>query len=75
MKINQQELTPGQREQFSDIMGEFISQSCQCIPSLIPHFHSGGTIKIMTLSGVTMEIGFEPQKGGLYLPGGIRPKQ
>jgi hypothetical protein len=74
MNIKSQEFTPQQREDINILMSSLIEEIIQIAPPLFPHLSSGGAIKIMTLSGMNLQMGFEPRNDGLILPNGITPK-
>lgn len=64
----------GQQQEIAGAAGELIRALSQAAPQLGPHFHSGGIIEIKTMSGAHLKLGFEPQRGGLIIPGGIAPR-
>lgn len=73
-EIKHSDLGGNQQDQVSKALQIFISSMVQAMPQLGGHFLSGGTIQVLTLSGVNLKIGFEPQLGGIILPGGIVPR-
>lgn len=72
--VNPNQLSPGQRDQIQKAMNVFMESMCACTPILGPQLLSGGIIRIQTMSGLDMKLGFGPRAGGLILPGGIAPK-
>lgn len=71
--INNSSFTPGQQEDISKIMDSTMQALCHIVPQLGGHFLSGGTFDVKTMSGLHLRFGFEPQRGGLIIPGGIQP--
>jgi hypothetical protein len=71
--INPNSFGPGQQELIAQAMETFITALINTAPQLGPHFLSGGVMSIATMSGAVLKFGFAPQRGGLVLPGGIRP--
>jgi len=74
-QITRADLTPGQQELIFTGMRILFSALCQAIPQAYPQISSGGTLEIKTMSGLNLKFGFEPQAGGIIMPGGIRPAE
>lgn len=63
----------GQKKDIMINLAAFMDSLVSQAPQLAPHFLSGGTLEIKTMSGAHLKFGFSPQAGGLIVPGGIRP--
>lgn len=73
MEVKKSDFGDGQQRIIHNGIAEFMETLVQASPQLGPHFLSGGTIEIKTMSGMQLRLGFMPQAGGLIVPGGIRP--
>lgn len=73
--IRKSDLGGNQQELVSLALQKFISSMIQALPQLHTHFLSGGTIQILTMSGVDLKVGFEPQIGGLIVPNSVNPSK
>lgn len=71
--VNPKQLGDGQQQKVSRALETFMIALISAAPRLAPHLLSGGVFTIQTMSGMQMKLGFAPQKGGLIMPGGIRP--
>ncbi len=71
--LTRQQFGPGEGEAIQAVLGEAINVICGIVPKLGPHFLSGGTVEIKTMSGLCLRFGFNPQQGGVIDPNGIMP--
>lgn len=63
----------GQQDDIAEALAHLIQTLTRVAPQLGPQFLSGGILEIKCLAGAHLKFGFEPQRGGLVLPDGIRP--
>lgn len=73
IQVNPNQLGQAQLEEIGKKLSQLIWFMSQVAPQLGPHLLSGGVMKIQTMSGMTMSLGFTPQAGGIITPGGINP--
>ncbi len=71
--IMNQHFAPGQQDMIAGAMSALMRTLISIAPQLAPHLLSGGVLNIVTMSGANIKLGFEPQRGGLIIPGGIQP--
>lgn len=74
LDLNLRSFGPQQQLELLQALNAYMETLCRVAPRLAPHFLSGGTIEIKTLSGAYLKFGFSPQSGGLILPGGLTPR-
>jgi hypothetical protein len=72
--VNRNHFGAFQQEQITKQLEIFIGALCNVAPALGPHFLSGGTVDLKTMSGMQLRLGFSPAAGGIILPGGIAPR-
>lgn len=72
--IQKNDFGDGQKREIHNALAAFMEDLARVAPQIAPHFLSGGTLEIKTMSGVHLRFGFSPQVGGIIIPGGIRPQ-